>query len=221
MNIKIFGEKTGNGLEVDSNKNLLASSIIRDENGRYGKMDNSTGAFETIDYAHHEIHSGDHYFATGYQDLPINKVLDFTFETSDTTKWKHFIWKIQTESEFLWAIYESPRVITELIDRYTPLNSNRNFSDDSSATVRWETFGSLSAANSSTDVDRGTLLKAGILGSGKEGGDASRENEVVLKQNTIYTTMFENGSSGNNKITLNCKKHNYTFSTNLYNHFKS
>jgi len=186
MNIKIFGEKTGNGLEVDSNKNLLSSSIIRDENGRYGKMDNSTGAFETIDYAHHEIHSGSHYFATGYEDLPIGKVLDFTFITSDTSRWAHFIWKIQTESEFFWAIYEGARVLNELENRYTPLNSNRNFSDDSLAAVRWGTFSSLSEANNSTDVDRGALLKAGISGSGKEGGDASRENEVVLRQNTIY-----------------------------------
>ena len=150
-------------------------------------IDDSTGSIQTIEYEHHEIHSGSHYFVSGYEDMSINNVLQFTWRMPDTTKWIHWTWKIYTESETLWQVYEGGSITNPLANAVTPLNNNRNSSNTSGTTMKYELHANLAAAN--TDVTPTTLIEAGISGAGKESGFSTRSSELVLNQNGLYTLL--------------------------------
>jgi hypothetical protein len=52
--------------------------------------------------------------------------------------------------------------------------------------MRYEVQANLEGANGDTNVSGATLIESGISGAGKNAGDAMRENELILKQNTLY-----------------------------------
>ena len=150
------------------------------------RVDASTHSIQTIEYEHHEIHSGSHYFVSGYQDLAIDEVLDFTFLMPNTTKWIHWNWHIHTESETNWLVYEGATATNPLANSVTPLNSNRNSSNTSGATLKYELQNDIDAANADTSIGGATLIMSGISGAGKDAGSAIRTSEIIMKQNTLY-----------------------------------
>ncbi len=151
------------------------------------KVDPSTQSIQVMDYEHHEIHDGSHYFVTAYNDMSINNVLGMTFITPNTTKWIHFTWHIETEDETLFQVYEGATVTTPLANTITPLNSNRNSANTSAVALKYELHANLAAANTKTNVAAATLISSGITGSKTGGGgSADRSNEIILKQNTVY-----------------------------------
>jgi hypothetical protein len=175
--------------EVGAANSVTVTIDIVFRPGQFGDIplyDGSTSAMMTIDYAHHEAHAGSHFFVVGYQDLSINNVLDFTWLMPNTTKWSHWTWNIETESETLWQVYENVAVVNALANAITPLNSNRNSGTTSVTTMKYEVQANLAAANGDTNVSGGTLIESGISGAGKNGGDSQRENEIIMKQNTLY-----------------------------------
>lgn len=147
-------------------------------------IDDSTASIQTIDYEHHEIHSGDHYFVRSYADLAINHVLQFTWQMPNTTKWIHWRWQIDTESETLWQVYEGGSITNALANTITPLNNNRNSANTSGTTLKYEDHANLAAAD--TDVTPTTLIMSGISGAGKDNGIDAQSDELVLKQNELY-----------------------------------
>jgi hypothetical protein len=150
-------------------------------------VDGVTTAIRTVAYEHHEIHSGSHYFVSSYADLAINHVLQFTWQMPDTTKWIHWTWSIDTEAETLWQIYEGGTITNPLANAFTPLNNNRNSSNTSGTTMRYEDHANLANANGDVDVSGALLLATGITGAGKtSSGNDERSNEIILKQNTLY-----------------------------------
>lgn len=150
------------------------------------RIDSATDTLQTITYEHHEIHSGSHYFISNVATLSINNVLDITFLTPNTTKWIHWTWKLDTETETAWYIYEDATATTALANTITPFNNDRNSLNTSGATVKYEVQGNLAAADADTDVTGATLIESGISGSGKTMGDDNRDNEIILAQNTLY-----------------------------------
>jgi hypothetical protein len=150
------------------------------------RIDSSTHVLQTMTYEHHEIHGGSHYFVVGYQDLAITNVLDFTWQMPDTTTWTHWSWKLSTESETLWQVYEGAVATNPLANAITPRNNNRNSTNTSGTAMRYEVQADLATANADTAVGAATLLESGISGAGKDSGDELRDNELVLKQNTLY-----------------------------------
>lgn len=171
----------GLGFDSDLIKGRISDTAIRE-----ARIDSSTHSLQTIAYEHHEIHSGSHYFVDGYQDLAINEVLDFTLLTPDTTKWTHWSWHITVESETAWLVYEGAVETNPLANAITPYNSNRNSSNTSNLTMKYEKQANLAAANADTNIGGALLIQSGIVGAGKESGSASRQNEIILKQNTLY-----------------------------------
>lgn len=166
---------------------LVLPVQLVDSVGRTPKIDSTTKSLMTIDYAHHEIHSGSHFFVVGYQDLTINQVLDFTWQMPSGTKWTHWVWDLATESETLWLIYEGAVETNALANAITPLNSDRNSLTASGTTMRYEIQANLTAANGDTNVTAATLIKSGISGAGKGGsGVAGRDSEIILKAGTPY-----------------------------------
>lgn len=158
--------------------------------------DGITNALRTISYEHHEIHSGSHYFVSGVQDLANGNVLGFTWRTPNTTKWPHWTWEIGTESETAWSVYEGASAVSALANSVTPRNNNRNASDASGTTMKYELHANLAAANGKTSVAGATVLSAGISGAGKNAGRESRTNEMIMKQNTLYCLRATANAAG-------------------------
>lgn len=173
----------------------------------YFAQDASTEAMIINAYEHHEIHGGSHYFVRGYQDLSINNVLGFTWVMPNTTKWIHWTWQIDTESETLWQVYEGAVISSALANAITPRNSNRNSTNTSGTTMKFELHANLAAANTKTDVTTATLLSSGISGAGKNAGRAERGNEMIMKQNTIYCLRATATAAGFINFTMEWYEH--------------
>ena len=54
---------------------------ISDTVSRALRLDLSTHAIEVVDYEHHEIHAGSHYFISGFEVLASAETLDFAIST--------------------------------------------------------------------------------------------------------------------------------------------
>ena len=182
---------------ADDDTNLDGLNGLVTSNVNYGRIDAdtvkpiridaSTHSIQTITYEHHEIHGGSHYFVGGVQDLSINQVLDFTWQMPNTTKWIHWVWKLSTESETAWYIYENVTATNPLANSITPYNSNRNSANTSATTMLYEVQTNLANANTDTDVTApAILLDSGISGAGKDSGNENRSDEIIMKQNTLY-----------------------------------
>lgn len=150
------------------------------------RMDGATYTLQTIEYEHHEIHAGSHFFVVGHQTLSINNVLDLTFKTPNTTSWIHWIWKIDTGGETNWLVYENAVATNALTTSVTVFNNDRNSAKTSGTTLLYELQSNLAAANTDTDVTTATLLESGISGGGRTAGSDRRDSEIILKQNTLY-----------------------------------
>ena len=148
-------------------------------------IDSVTETLQTIGYEHHEIHAGSHFFVQSSVDLPINNVFDMQFTTPSTTKWAHFTFQLDCESETNWYIYEGA-TISQAGTGVTPINNNRNSSTASVNTVATITNASVVDANTDTPTAEATVIASGIIGSGKSGGDIERHREIILESGTIY-----------------------------------
>ena len=158
-------------------------------------FDSSTGAFNVVDYPHHEIHGGSAYIVNEAYDLAINNVIDVRITTPNTTKWAHFILGFDTESQYEWWFYETV-VISTAGTAYVPRNLNRNSANTSGLAVDIITNVSLATANDDTNVSGATTLMHGYSGSGREGGSDAMREEFILKQNTIYGFRAEAIAAG-------------------------
>lgn len=196
---------------LDGNNGVVSNSVlysrIDGSSIKPLRMDASTHSIQTINYEHHEIHSGSHYFVNMYEDLAINHVLQFTFVTPDTTKWTHWTWRIDTESETLWQVYEDGSITTPLANSVTPYNNNRNSGNTSGNVLRYEDHVDLANANADVDVSGATLLASGISGAGKTSGADKRENEMVLKQDTVYVLRATATTAGYIDFNMNWYEH--------------
>jgi len=161
--------------------------IWNGDSGQWEKMaaDGPTNALRTIDYAHHEEHSGSAYFISDVVDLALNNVLDIIIVTPDTLKWAHMLAGLFTESETEWWTYEGG-TINNAGTAITAYNHNRNSTNTSGLTISYHTNTSLSNANIDTTVPA-SHLEHGIVGSGRgTGGGDRNDSELILKQNTTY-----------------------------------
>lgn len=151
----------------------------------HATADASTNGLITIDYEHHEIHEGDHFFIEDVQDLAINAVFDVQWTTPNTAEWDHFTFELNCENETEWYIYEGATIA--LAGTTIPaINNNRNSANTTSATIAGISNTSVANANLDTAVAAATELAHGIVGSGQNGGLVVRGREIIMKQNTVY-----------------------------------
>lgn len=148
-------------------------------------LDRATWAVKVVLYSHYEIHAGSHYHIRDVTDISINNVFDVQWTTPDTTKWAHFTFTLTCEAETEWYIYEGVTINTPGT-AITPVNNNRNSTNTSTATIASISNTSVSNANADTAVAGATEIGHGIVGAGRTGGIENRDDEIVLKQNTIY-----------------------------------
>lgn len=171
------------------------------------RMDASTNSLQVVDYEHHEVHAGSHYFIDDVSDLSINNVFDMQFTTPNTTKWSHFTFSLNSESETDWYIYEGGTINTPGT-AYTPYNNNRNSANTSGMTVATVLSTNLTNANAATNVSSALRLRHGITGAGRgNSGTNERGKEVVLKQNTTYVFRAIASAAGYVNFDLNWYEH--------------
>jgi len=157
----------------------------------YLKIDESTGAIIEIDYAHHEVHEGRHFFWKGAQDVATSTTISFTIVTPDTTRISHFGFVINGEIEWDLLIYEGA---TGLTSAGTVVSNPGIFNNDRNST---NVNGMIINATPTLGAgSKGTLMWHGHGGSGRSlGGMAGTGEEIKLKRNTIYWIDVTNVSN--------------------------
>ena len=152
---------------------------------REASGDKSTRAITTIEYEHHEIHGGSHYFIDTVVSRNINHVFDIQWTTPNTTKEAHFTFDVITSGQTSWYAYEGA-VIAVPGSAVTPFNSDRNSLKTSTQTIALHTAATVALATAITETSAATLFASGVIGAGRTGGFVGRDREIILRQNTIY-----------------------------------
>jgi len=200
-NMKVSLEELESGVSSNSNSQLNVTPFHADGtegalitgidyvSGKSG-IDASTESLQVIDYAHHEIHSGSHFYIKNYMDLTNAQVFDFLAVTPDTLKWAHMLVEFNFEAEAHIQVYEGTTTSNDGTT-VTPVNRNRNSS----------TTPTVSIYHTPTVTDVGTLIAGYKTGSGnKVGGEIRGSNELILKQNTKYLIRLTNDTALNNWV---------------------
>ena len=172
--------------------------------------DATTGALEIVDYAHHEIHSGSHFYIEATASIANGANLDFLWVVPNTTKWPHALWELEAEKEITMSLYEA--VSTSASGSAVAIvNNNRNSTKTPGVTAF--TGPTLTSGALGDEGNGGTLIWSATVGSGRKiGGESGRGHELVAKQNTKYWFRITNASGDASWI-------NYDF--NWYEHTNS
>ena len=170
---------------------VLRKVILANDNLNSLGIDLTTRVPIGIDYAHHEIHSGSHYFICGYDSFDAADDIDFQVVTPAGLKRAHMTFNFQSTGETVFSIYEDADFDLDGTT-VTPRNNNRNCDDDSMLTVQYD--GTVNAA--------GTLIYSASFGftdnpTRSSGGVALRENEIILKADASYRFFVESNSAAN------------------------
>ena len=157
-----------------------------------GRLDTTTQSIMIVDYEHHEIHSGSHFYIAGYGTYAADEDIDFQLTTSNTAKWIHMTFSFQSTGATVFTVYEGATVGAGT--PVTAFNSNRNYTSTVTSLTLLQYDGTPSGA--------GTPIYQQAWGftdtpTKSEGGVSSRSNEIVLKQNTTYRFFIESNSAGN------------------------
>ena len=91
-----------------------------------------------------------------------------------------------TKKALEWFIYENVIATNPLANTITPLNSNRNSSNESATVMKFEIQADLAAANADTNVTGGLLTATGKVGDNKNAGSAERHHEMIMDQGKMY-----------------------------------
>ena len=160
-------------------------AVVPDEINISGlSTDLSTDSLLTIDYPHHEIHSGSSFTYSDTHEIAKNGVIEHLIITPNTTKQAHFTISIgSTGGKVKFEVFED--TITSNDGDIEPLfNRNRN-SVKSPTTILYE---NPVLVNDGTRIIQQTF---GIKDKKSSGGGGRGTNEWILKQNTKYLFRVE------------------------------
>lgn len=176
---------TDDNTNLDGLSGLVDNSILNcridADTVKPARMDASTHTIQQIDYEHHEIHGGSHFFIEDFVTLNASDTLDIVAQTPDTTEEIHLVWELQSQKEIEFEIYEDATITYNGTD-LTARNNNRR-SANTTSLVNFE------ADPTVTDV--GTLIAQLCIGDttnpnrGIPGG-GQRNRELILKRNSNY-----------------------------------
>jgi len=157
-------------------------------------VDGATTALRTVDYAHHEVHSGRHFtFSATSGDLDIGTPLEYLIHTPDTERWAHLLGNVYGALHTRFEFFEGA---THTSGIHMPIhNNNRNSANGPGLII----------TEHADDGDDGTLLfetEFGVdTGGGANrvtgGGTARADSEWVLKQNTVYLLRLSSLTADN------------------------
>ena len=166
--------------------------------GKYGKniaeVDEFGKGLSILQTEHTHIHAGRHFFISGYDTKNTGETIIFVTTVPDSTKRIHMTFSVSSTNILTVEAYEGASGITGGTSAI-PVNNNRNSSNTSVLTV---------VKDPTSISDYGTLIDSFKFGDSSKfsltGGEALRENELILKNNTTYVWKFTSGGD-NNLIT--------------------
>ena len=139
-------------------------------------LDRLTWAVNVIDYEHHEIHAGSHFFYAEYALNQANEAtIDFVVTVADDGKWPHLTWEVSSTDGATIELYVDPTSVTGGT-AVTPVNNNGNSDNTAGMTILKDpTIGA-----------DGTRVAGYLAGGGRTAGFNSRDREIMLKQARVY-----------------------------------
>jgi len=158
------------------------------------RIDASTNSFQTIDYAHHEIHAGSHFtFSATDGDLDTAAVMDYILTTPNTTSWVHLLASAYGALHTRLELYENTTHTTNVAQ--LTYDNNRNTANAAAMTVH----------TSNDDNADGTLIfeaewgidTGGGVNRTTGGGTTRSDAEWVLDQNAKYLIRVESQTDNN------------------------
>ena len=158
---------------------------------RSPSYDTMTHATTTIDYSHHEVHSGSSYFNWVNGTLANGNTAGIAITTPNTTKWLHLLYEVVSTAAGTFSITEGLTSYTGGTT-ITSHNFNRNVADASGAVVKKGLTGSDPIVPTG-----GTMIFTEQLGGGKIASTRANGQEIILKENTIYLFQITNGVNAN------------------------
>ena len=154
--------------------------------------DASSSATITLDFAHHEIHEGEHYTVADFTDLANGATYNLLFVTPDTTVRIHMLFQVATEAEATITLFEDTTTSSD----GTAITEVCNRRDASGGTA------DLVVTHTPTITGDGTQLARGKTGSGRQlGGEIRGEDEWILDQNSKYMLRITNDTATNNWVS--------------------
>lgn len=196
-------ESTGSEIKFPMSGGYVTSNIngFRSSDNTYQplRLDRSTNTIQTIDYAHHEIHAGTHFFLADYSTIGsgIGSSIFLGVTTPNTSKWAHLLGWINgmliTEITF----YEGATISGGTA--VTALNSNRNSSIASDLLLYSQPVISGASPTSGTTIYRSKfgLSTGGGATTVSMGGGVSRDDEIILRSGTSYLFQITSATPGN------------------------
>lgn len=175
----------------------LTQAVLYATNGTANvpiQIDKSTRAITSIDYAHHEIHSGVHYHVSYCDnDVDSGQTAELLIVTPNTTKWAHLKFTVTFILVTSVAVFEDTTTSADGTG-LTEWNSNRNAGFPVATSVVTHTPTVTVTGNAIYNSYGG--ISTGLFT--REGGESRNDNEFILKQNTKY--LFNATSLTNDNI---------------------
>jgi hypothetical protein len=181
--------------DIDGLKGVVINGIsyyrIDADTIKPARMDASTHSIQTIDYAQHEVHGGNHFtYSQVDADFDIADAVELLIVTPNTTKWAHMIFEVN-------AALDTNIVLTEgathtVLAAQNVYNNNRNSATANTTTINTHND---DGANGTTIFTSQIGISTGVGISSITGGGAARsETEWVLDQNNKYLLIVTSGS---------------------------
>jgi len=183
------------------------------------RIDASTSALETIEYEHHEIHSGSAFTCHFYNEVTnIGEMTAIAFNTPDTAKWPHLIVSAGSTGACYVAVYEDTSIDADEGTQLAIYNRNRN-SVTTATVLSIETVPVANKATSfneaqaaAANITTTTELERDYLGAGERktiGGSNRGTQEFVLEQNQQYCVLIYSltADTVTHNITLDWYEH--------------
>ena len=164
--------------------------LIRDKDGDSLSIENTTWSLPTMSYPHAELHAGRHFFLADTFSLDANDTLDYCIFQTDTTRWAHMLWNVNSTKGLIIHITEAATFSGGTA--VTPVNNNRNSSNASILTI----------TSACTETVAGDTIYSKQIGdatnpnSGIPGAE-SRDTEIIYKQNTKYIVKMKSLANSN------------------------
>ena len=174
--------------------------LISDTVAEIARLDASTHAMETIEYEHHEIHSGSSY--TCHYTNTVTNIGEMTviaLNAPDTTKEIHLVVEFSSTAASYFAVYEATSIDVDEGTQLTVYNRNRNSANAATIT----SIETAPVANKATSYDETQAAGANIttttelsrtyIGAGERksvGGGGRGVSEWILDRAGQYAFML-------------------------------
>ena len=154
------------------------------DNTAVAGIDSIANTLETIELEHHEVHEGNFYTISDYDnDVDIIAPKYWHLKTPDTVKRIHIKMEVGANGADLVEFFETP-TLTGNGTALTPKNNDRNSANATTLLVYYDP----------TVTADGTRITADLIGTNNNktiiGGSIRNGAEFILKRNTSYLVKF-------------------------------